>query len=66
MVVASNYQGIPEALLDGALGYLAEPSDTVSWVENIRLALDLNSKERKELIEKGLKYLKMNYLGRIF
>lgn len=52
LVVASNYQGIPEALLDGALGYLAEPSDTVSWVENIRLALDLNSKERKELIEK--------------
>ncbi len=58
LVVASNYQGIPEALLDGDLGYLAEPSDKESWIENITLALDLTSKERKDLIKKRSEILK--------
>ena len=58
LVVASNYQGIPEALLDGDLGYLAEPSDIESWTENISLALNLTSKERQELIKKRSEILK--------
>tara|TARA_Y100001958_G_scaffold147662_1_gene128518 strand:+ start:939 stop:2024 length:1086 start_codon:yes stop_codon:yes gene_type:complete len=58
LVVASNYQGIPEALLNGNLGYLAEPSDIESWKDNISLALGLTAKERKDLVKERSEMLK--------
>ena len=58
LVVASNYQGIPEALLHGKLGSLAEPSNTESWVELIKNNLNYSVSERTNLISDRVKILK--------
>ena len=58
LVVASNYQGIPEALLGGRLGSLAEPSDINSWVNQIKYNLSLSDTQREKLIYERLQILK--------
>ena len=58
LVVASNYQGIPEALLGGQLGSLAEPSDIESWVKQINYNLSLSEKQRLKVINERLQILK--------
>jgi phosphatidylinositol alpha-1,6-mannosyltransferase len=57
LVVASNYQGIPEALLNGKLGSLAEPSNIDSWVNLINKNLSYSYKERFEIISERIKIL---------
>ena len=52
IVVASDYQGISEALLGGNLGYLAKPSDINSWVDILKEVISLKENERNELIKK--------------
>ena len=57
LVIASNYQGIPEALLQGKIGSLAEPSDKDSWVDLINKNLSYNPSERLEIISERINLL---------
>ena len=56
IVVASDYQGISEALLGGYLGYLAKPSDINYWVDILKEVISLKENERNELIKKDHNY----------
>lgn len=58
VVVASDYQGISEALLHGKIGNLANPSDIDSWVENIKEITSLKSIDRNKLINERMEILK--------
>jgi len=58
IVVASNYQGIPEALLGGQLGYLAEPSDIDSWIKQIKYNVSLSDTQRLKVINERMQKLK--------
>ena len=57
LIVASNYQGIPEALLYGKLGSLAKPSDKESWVNLINENLSYTTQERIKIITKRIEIL---------
>lgn len=61
LVVASKYQGIQEAMQNGELGTLAEPSNVNSWVNKINENLLLSNSERKELIHNRQKILSKNF-----
>jgi len=58
VVIASNYQGIPEALLQGRLGSLPGPSNVDEWNESINEVINLDPKKRKEIIEERSQLLK--------
>ena len=51
IVVASNYQGIPEALLNGKLGSLPNPSNVAEWNTSMHEVINLNLNERQNIIE---------------
>jgi glycosyltransferase involved in cell wall biosynthesis len=51
IVVASNYQGIPEALLNGKLGSLPNPSNVAEWNTSMHEVINLNLSERQNIIE---------------
>jgi phosphatidylinositol alpha-1,6-mannosyltransferase len=51
IVVASNYQGIPEALLNGRLGSLPNPSNVAEWNTSMHEVINLNLNERQNIIE---------------
>ncbi len=58
IVVASDYQGISEALLHGKIGNLANPSDIDSWIVNIKEITSLKNIDRNRLINERIKILK--------
>ncbi len=58
-VVGTNSGGIPDAVIDGKTGWLAEPGNAISLSENIKRALDNDS---TEIIETASDFTKDNYL----
>ncbi len=58
IVIASDYQGISDALKNGLLGYLSKPSDIDSWKETIDKLLIMSSKDKEKIIEDRFKILK--------
>ena len=51
IVLASDYQGISDALRDGLLGYLSSPSNTESWRKTIDSVLKISPTERQLVIK---------------
>ena len=62
IVIASNYQGLADSLLDGQLGFLAEPSDKSSWTQTLKEVLSLKDEERNRIIEDRLRILKQKFM----
>ena len=58
-VVGTNSGGIPDAVIDGKTGWLAEPDNAISLSENIKKALDNDS---TEIIDTASAFAKDNYL----
>lgn len=58
-VVGTNSGGIPDAVIDGKTGWLAEPGNAISLSENIKKALDNDS---TEIIDTASAFAKDNYL----
>jgi len=58
IVIASDYQGISDALKNGLLGYLSKPSDIDSWKETIDKLLIMNVEDREEIIKDRFKIVK--------
>ena len=55
-VIGTRMGAIPENVIDGVTGFLANPSDPVSLAEAIVKASKLDTEEYRELSEKGMKY----------
>lgn len=62
LVVASNYQGLADSLVKGKLGFLAEPSDSSSWLETLNKVIKIEKNEKIKIINKRLTYIKNNLL----
>tara|TARA_B100000965_G_scaffold403888_1_gene433181 strand:- start:12229 stop:13314 length:1086 start_codon:yes stop_codon:yes gene_type:complete len=62
IVLASNYQGLSDSLLNGILGFLAEPSDKESWVQKLKEVLAIEKEERNIIIEDRLEILKQKFM----
>ena len=58
-VVGTNSGGIPDAVIDGKTGWLAEPDNAISLSENIKKALDNDS---TEITDTASAFAKDNYL----
>ncbi|MEO0265222.1 MAG: glycosyltransferase family 4 protein [candidate division WOR-3 bacterium] len=59
-VVGSNVGGIPDIILDGKTGLLANPGDPEDLANKI-IKLIENPELRKKLVEEGQKHIKENY-----
>ena len=66
IVLASNYQGLADSLLNGMLGFLAEPSDKDSWVQKLEEVLAIEEEERNRIIEDRLEILKQKFMWQNF
>jgi phosphatidyl-myo-inositol dimannoside synthase len=55
-VVAADLQGIPEAIHDGANGFLVKPGDEKSFAAKVQFLLHLNAQARCELSTKTRSY----------
>ena len=62
IVLASNYQGLADSLLNGVLGFLAEPSDKDSWAQKLEEVLSIKDEERNRIIEDRLRILKQKFM----
>jgi phosphatidyl-myo-inositol dimannoside synthase len=60
LVVAANIQGIPEAIHDGANGFLVPHGDADAYVAQIEQLLALPSTERRQLGERSRAYTLQN------
>lgn len=57
LVLASDYQGIKDALSNGKIGYLAKPSDVNDWVNKISEIIDMTIDNRKDKLISDMKYI---------
>lgn len=62
IVLASDYQGLSDSLLNGKLGYLAKPSDKESWVNELKKVLNLTKEERTRIINNRLALLEKTFI----
>lgn len=62
IVLASDYQGLSDSLLNGKLGYLANPSDIKSWVKQLNKILNLSDDERANVINSRLALLEKTFI----
>lgn len=60
-VVASELEGIQDAIKDGKNGYLVEPGNSQEYVKKIKQLINLDKTEKKEFSQKIRKYTKKNY-----
>ncbi|MFX1363461.1 MAG: glycosyltransferase family 4 protein [Promethearchaeota archaeon] len=61
VIVASNTEGIPDAILEGEHGFLFEPGNVSQLAEKIVMALNLTSQEAKRISENNTKLAKEKY-----
>ena len=57
IIVASNYQGIADALQNGKIGFLPEPSNKESWISTLNDVVRMNEEEREIYIKEGINFL---------
>jgi len=57
ITVASNYQGITDALQGGKIGFLPEPSNKESWISTLNDVVRMNNEERNRYIKEGINFL---------
>ena len=62
VVLASNYQGLTDSLLNGKLGFLAEPSDKKSWILQLEKILKIKNNEKQMIIEERLDLLEKTFI----
>ena len=62
IVLASNYQGLTDSLLNGKLGFLAEPSDKKSWILQLEGILKIKNNEKQMIIEERLNLLEKTFI----
>ena len=62
IVLASNYQGLTDSLLNGKLGFLAEPSDKKSWILQLERILKIKNNEKQMIIEERLDLLEKTFI----
>lgn len=60
-VVASNIEGIPDAIIDGTTGFLVEPHDVDGWCETIEQILRWSDEERSEYSRQCMKCVAQQY-----
>jgi glycosyltransferase involved in cell wall biosynthesis len=59
--VAVNHGGGPEIILDGETGWLFEPGNTIDLTDKIKLALDLNKRDREIMAQRAIDRTKINF-----
>jgi len=60
MVLASEYQGIKDALFNGQIGFLAKPSDTSDWVNKINKILKFDEQNVRDKLTADMKFINKN------
>lgn len=61
IVVASDLEGLADAVKDGQNGYLLESENAQAWKEKIIFLLTLSCQEKSEISRKTEEYVKKNY-----
>ena len=61
IVLASNYQGLAEAIKDGKNGFLVEPENTQQWVKKINAIFEAGPEFAKNFGEMAGKYVQENF-----
>ena len=61
LVVASNLEGLADAVKEGENGFLVEPGDADAWVQKISAVLRLDDGARRDLGQRAAEYVRRHF-----